>query len=116
MDDTHSAIESAALADATKRHHFTFGAGRRICQGMHIAERSLFIAMARILWAFTIKKAKLADGSDIEIPRDSFTDAIVLTLEPFEIGIEARGAGKVDIIRSEAKTAKGAFAQMNLPV
>jgi len=54
-DDTNAA-ESATLPYATKRgtagyqlklanisDHFTFGAGRRICSGIHLAENSLFI-------------------------------------------------------------------------
>ncbi|KAJ5805527.1 uncharacterized protein N7503_003129 [Penicillium pulvis] len=34
--------------------HFDFGAGRRICPGMHLAENSLFITIASIIWAFEI--------------------------------------------------------------
>ena len=33
-DDIASLTESAASADATKRDQFTFGTGRRICQGI----------------------------------------------------------------------------------
>jgi cytochrome P450 len=40
----------AINADSTKRPHFTFGAGRRVCPGFHVAERGLFIAIARMLW------------------------------------------------------------------
>lgn len=32
--------------------HFGYGAGRRICQGTHLAERALSVAAARMLWAF----------------------------------------------------------------
>jgi cytochrome P450 len=53
-DDFLSLGESAAQNDASKRDQFTFGAGRRICPGIHVAERSLFIAISRILWAFDI--------------------------------------------------------------
>lgn len=37
-----------------ERDHFDFGAGRRICPGMHLAENSLFITIACIIWAFEI--------------------------------------------------------------
>ncbi len=46
-----------ANPDATKRDHFAFGAGRRICRGMHIAERSIFLGISRLVWAFNFKKA-----------------------------------------------------------
>ncbi|KAK7703706.1 hypothetical protein SLS57_010813 [Botryosphaeria dothidea] len=55
-------LQSANLPDPTKRDHFAFGAGRRICPGLHIAERSLALAIMRILWAFDIKPKPSAAG------------------------------------------------------
>jgi cytochrome P450 len=40
-----------------------FGFGRRICPGRHMAEASLFIAVASLLSVFNIKKGNDADGS-----------------------------------------------------
>lgn len=34
------------------RDHFVFGSGRRLCPGIHIADRSMFLATSRLLWAF----------------------------------------------------------------
>jgi hypothetical protein len=34
--------------DASKRNTFTFGAGRRIYAGMHVAERSLFLGISSL--------------------------------------------------------------------
>lgn len=62
IDDPLTTQQSLNLPDATKRDHFAFGAGRRVCPGMHVAERSLGVAMMRILWACNIapsSKAKL---------------------------------------------------------
>ncbi|KAL3451426.1 cytochrome P450 [Aspergillus insuetus] len=56
-DDHTTTMQSINSADASKRDHFAFGAGRRICPGYHVAERSLAIAAMRILWAFEIKWA-----------------------------------------------------------
>ncbi|ELU39069.1 cytochrome P450 [Rhizoctonia solani AG-1 IA] len=42
-----------------------FGWGRRICPGQYIAEASLFIAVASMLAAFTIKKARDENGREI---------------------------------------------------
>ncbi|RAO74354.1 uncharacterized protein BHQ10_010366 [Talaromyces amestolkiae] len=56
-DDRTTAEQSINSPDVTKRDHFAFGAGRRICPGYHVAERSLAIAAMRILWAFEIKWA-----------------------------------------------------------
>ncbi|KAL3426703.1 cytochrome P450 oxidoreductase [Phlyctema vagabunda] len=44
--------------DPYERDHFTYGAGRRVCPGVHVAERSLYINIVRTLWGFDINKAK----------------------------------------------------------
>lgn len=56
-DDTQSLFESALNPDPSKRDNLTFGAGRRICPGIHIAERSLFLGISRLLWAFNFAPA-----------------------------------------------------------
>ena len=50
-----------AHPDPYQRDHFTFGAGRRICPGLHLAENSMFIVLAKILWAFELKPPLLFD-------------------------------------------------------
>lgn len=47
--------ETATHVDPEKRDLFTFGAGRRVCQGMHVAERSMFIGISRLLWSFDFR-------------------------------------------------------------
>ncbi|KAJ1307503.1 hypothetical protein OPQ81_001602 [Rhizoctonia solani] len=44
--------ESAVQGDPLKRDHFSFGAGRRSCPGIQVAEQDIFIALSRLLWAF----------------------------------------------------------------
>lgn len=34
--------------------HTSFGHGRRICPGMHLAERSLAVAITQLFWAFDV--------------------------------------------------------------
>ncbi|KAK3948433.1 cytochrome P450 [Pseudoneurospora amorphoporcata] len=36
---------------------YTFGAGRRICQGLHVADDFLFLSIARLMWAFNFDRA-----------------------------------------------------------
>ncbi|KAH9958673.1 cytochrome P450 [Lactifluus volemus] len=43
------------LPNAMDRDHWAFGAGRRICPGIHVAERELWLAISRLLWAFDIR-------------------------------------------------------------
>ncbi|KAJ7477180.1 cytochrome P450 [Mycena galericulata] len=55
MGDDLSCAESAKLSDVMERDHWTFGAGRRICPGLAVAERELWLAISRILWAFNVQ-------------------------------------------------------------
>ena len=52
-DELH-ANASAAHPDFRRRDHFHYGFGRRLCQGIFLAEASLLIVIARVLWAFEI--------------------------------------------------------------
>ena len=38
------------------RDHFHYGFGRRLCQGIFVAESSLYITIARVLWGFDIQQ------------------------------------------------------------
>jgi len=46
----YGAAEAAAQADGRERDHLSYGGGRRICLGIHLAEKSLFMNIARLLW------------------------------------------------------------------
>ncbi|KAI0254607.1 cytochrome P450 [Lactifluus subvellereus] len=50
--------------------HVTYGFGRRICVGKHVANNSLFIDIAMMLWACTIEPAKDENGHVIPIDVD----------------------------------------------
>ena len=82
-DPNLSFSEAAAAADFRKRDNWTFGAGRRICPGIHIAERTLFLSTARILWTFDIHKSRDQFGQEIEVERDGVTQSIAARPIPF---------------------------------
>jgi cytochrome P450 len=64
-DNLVTELRSAQSADVSKRNNFVFGAGRRLCQGMHIAERSLFLGISRMLWGFDFSKPLDENGQPI---------------------------------------------------
>lgn len=105
-DDTQSLADSAANPDGTKRDQFTFGAGRRICQGMHVAERSLFLGVSRLLWAFDITPAKDASGKDILPDPEKLTQGFVCMPEPYQATIKPRSAHKAELIKKEWEAAQ----------
>jgi cytochrome P450 len=101
IHDTQSLYDSAANADGNKRDVFTFGAGRRICPGMHVAERSLFLGISRILWAFDIKPVVDAAGRQILPDQEKLTQGFVCMPEEFQAGIKPRSPARAALVRKE---------------
>ena len=88
-----------------------FGFGRRICVGMHLARNSLFICMARILWAFRILPTLDEDGNAIIPDRWAFTDRFNSRPESFPCRLEVRNEKVRAILEHEFETAKGALSR-----
>lgn len=57
-----------------------FGFGRRICPGMHIAERSLYILIARIAWSADIRAKKDSKGQDVLPPTYDYVTGFNVSL------------------------------------
>ncbi|KAF8910811.1 cytochrome P450 [Mucidula mucida] len=73
-----------ALVD-TKDGHLTFGFGRRICVGRHVANNSLFIDIACILWALNVDVPKDASGKRLFPDSEKyFSEGLVLRPLPFK--------------------------------
>lgn len=85
--------------DPYERDHFTYGAGRRVCPGVHVAERSLFINIVRTLWGFNISKKKGPNGTFIE-PDMAMIRGFLSVPKPFECQITSRSAKHEAVIRS----------------
>ncbi|KAI1735255.1 cytochrome P450 [Xylaria scruposa] len=102
IDDHQSSSDSSNSLDATKRDHFVFGAGRRKCQGMHIADRSLFLAVSRMLWAFDFK-ATIDPKTLKEVVLDmhDIVDGMLASPEAFKADIIPRNQLRSRIVQSE---------------
>lgn len=100
-NDFQTLGEAAANPIASKRDQFTFGAGRRICPGIHVAERSLFLAISRMLWAFDIKPKKDAQGNPILPDPEKLTQGFVCMPEPFVCDITPRSAERAALVERE---------------
>lgn len=105
--DEQSLGDAAANADPSKRDVYTFGAGRRICPGIHVAERSLFLGISRILWAFDIAPALDEKTKQPIIPDgDRLTQGFVCMPEPYPANITPRSQEKADRVVKEWKEAQ----------
>ncbi|KAM5383723.1 hypothetical protein ACJZ2D_001712 [Fusarium nematophilum] len=105
LSDPYTSAESVNLSDGNARDHFAYGAGRRICSGMHLAQNSLFINMARTLWAFNIKCAKGEDGREIE-PVVETEPGFLNVPARFRAVLEPRSQKHADIVEREWLEAK----------
>ncbi|ESK84098.1 cytochrome p450 [Moniliophthora roreri MCA 2997] len=71
--------------------HVTYGFGRRLCIGRHVANNSLFIDIACLLWATKIRTVKDEQGKDV-VPIESraINDGLVVRPIPFDCDITFR--------------------------
>ncbi|KAH8161465.1 hypothetical protein CIB48_g6781 [Xylaria polymorpha] len=100
--DNQTSAEAAKNKDASKRDQFGFGAGRRLCQGMHIADRNLFLAMSRLLWAFDFRRpVDPSTGKEIVPDMADLTDGLIVCPKDFNADIKPRSEAKAEAIRRE---------------
>ncbi|KIJ41518.1 hypothetical protein M422DRAFT_60430 [Sphaerobolus stellatus SS14] len=87
LGDELSSSDSSKLADPMKRDHWAFGAGRRICPGMAVAEREIWLVISRLLWAFNISGVA---GEPISL--EEYEGNSGRTPLPFRVKLEPRHA------------------------
>ncbi|KAL1602611.1 hypothetical protein SLS60_006027 [Paraconiothyrium brasiliense] len=100
LDKSLSAADYINATDPYERDHFTYGAGRRVCPGVHVAERSLFINISRVLWGFKIDKEKGRDGKPIE-PTQEMVKGFFSVPIPFECEIVPRSEKHAEVMKEE---------------
>ncbi|KAI6793582.1 putative cytochrome P450 [Hortaea werneckii] len=89
-----------------KRDHYGYGAGRRFCPGAHLAERNLFLAMAKLLWGFHIlapaqdKKEGRPANLDLD-PQTGYSAGFLVCAKDFAAEFEVRGREREATIRRE---------------
>lgn len=85
-------------------HHYSYGAGRRICPGMHLAERTQWRGIAKILWAFDIELAvDPATGEKIIPDPEAFKEGIAHGPKPFKIVLKPRSQAHVKTLLAAAE-------------
>lgn len=98
-----------AAGPAASRDHWAFGAGRRICSGVHLAENSIFIVLAKLLWAFDILPPLDSLGKEIEVDTsDKAFDAVGSTTmaKPYNVRWRVRSEEVKKTVLREAAEAR----------
>jgi cytochrome P450 len=78
----------------------TFGFGRRVCPGKQIAQNTLFISIARILWAYNISHCYV-NGRKIFVDSLDITQKAAVGPSPFEASFSIRSPAHQQIVERE---------------
>ncbi|KAF8182236.1 cytochrome P450 [Mycena galopus ATCC 62051] len=65
-------------ADSLAEGHYGFGFGRRKCPGQHMAVKTTWIAIVRVLWAFNIERRKDASGNPMKIDPEECSSGLTM--------------------------------------
>ncbi|KAF2866696.1 cytochrome P450 [Massariosphaeria phaeospora] len=98
----------AASADYATRDHYTYGAGRRICAGMHLAERKQWRMLARLLWAFRIERAvDEHTGKEVDIDTQAYEEKLIAGPKAFQVRFWPRSEEHRRVVEREMEGVRG---------
>ena len=101
------ALTPSYVSSPDKRDHLGYGAGRRICPGIHLAERNLFIATAKLLWAFDFSQdASLVNDTSAET---GSSQGFMHCVKDYGCRIDLRSEAKRATIERERAEAEEVF-------
>ena len=85
-------------SDIKEQGHFTYGFGRRICVGRHMADNSLFINIAVMLWSAKIERKKDASGNFYPLDLHKWVDiGLVASANIINTTVGANVGNSVDV-------------------
>ena len=68
------------ISDLKKEGHFSYGFGRRNCVGRHMADNTLFINIAMLLWAMKFERKRDASGRLLHLDVDGWVGVGLIVL------------------------------------
>jgi cytochrome P450 family 619 len=106
---TALASELAQSVNPDDRDHYGYGSGRRLCPGIHLAERNLFLAISKLLWAFEFAPGKDEDGKVIvpdTDPTTGYSEGFLVCAKPYALDVKVRSEKRRETILREFDEAK----------
>jgi cytochrome P450 len=92
----HAQPYSGARSHPSRSGHSSFGWGRRICPGADLASNSLFIALAKLLWAYEILPSE-----GVTYDTFAYTEGFNIRPRKFECVIRVRSSWHREIVEKE---------------
>ena len=105
LGHTRLANDYAGSPDYANRDHYNYGAGRRICPGIHLAERNMWRIASKLLWAFEFSEpVDPATGKVMPLDPNDYNPGILQAPLPFKVQIKVRSkAHEATILREHAE-------------
>ena len=92
--------------------HYSYGAGRRLCPGIHLAEHIQWHITAILLWAFDIVPATNTETGEAEhLDLDAFRDSLVQHPMPYKVHFKIRSKAHMETTMRAAKEAESYLQQ-----
>ncbi|KAJ3458007.1 hypothetical protein MRS44_012116 [Fusarium solani] len=96
------ANDYAGSPDWANRDHYNYGAGRRICPGIHLAERNMWRIASKLLWAFEFAEpTDPKTGEVMHLDPEAYNPGILQAPLPFKVSIKPRSEAHVATILRE---------------
>lgn len=114
---TTLAPELASSSDYESRDHYGYGSGRRIYPGIHLAERNLFLGIAKLIWAFSIEPAVDDQGNVVEYdfsPATGYSEGFLVCAKDFPCKITPRSEARRVTIMDEFERAQEVFSRFSV--
>lgn len=113
------ASDYAASPDYMRRDHFIYGAGRRLCPGIHLSERSMFIGAAKLLWGFQFEPGLNESGQPVAIDTDpitGYTEGFLVCPRAYKCKVSPRSSARAEtILREFARAESDILCQYATP-
>ncbi|KAH8772504.1 cytochrome P450 [Diaporthe sp. PMI_573] len=87
------------------RGHNAFGWGRRQCSGQPLADQSVSMVVARLVWAFKVEPGLDEKGNPVQLSAFAYNDSENIRPLPFKARFTPRSSKIEELIRSEAREA-----------
>lgn len=106
------ANDYAGSPEWARRDHYNYGAGRRLCPGIHLAERNMWRIASKLLWAFEFSEPINPKTGDVEhLDPNAYNPGILQAPLPFKVQIKVRSEAHRAVIQREHKEAIGFLGQ-----
>ena len=102
---------ASSYTTADRRDHFGYGAGRRVCPGIHLAERNLIIGVAKLLWAFEFSER--SDAVNDSSAETGMSQGFLHCVKGYRMDIRLRSEAKRATILRELEEAKVVFEKFD---